>query len=153
VALQASPASLVIPPGEANYRVQSSSTMRETVSLVGMRAHMHMRGKSFVFRAVYPNGESETLLDIPHFDFAWQPYYYLDTPKLLPRGTRVECTAVFDNSPNNRYNPDPAATVFWGPQTWDEMMIGWLDVAVPLGPPAMSTSAERRLSALERDQQ
>jgi hypothetical protein len=99
---------------------------------VGMRAHMHLRGKSFQFRAVYPNGDSEILLDIPKFDFGWQPYYYLETPKLLPRGTRIDCTAVYDNSANNLLNPDPSAAVFWGPQTWDEMMIGWLDVAVPV---------------------
>jgi hypothetical protein len=153
LSLQAMPASLAIPPGDANYRVQSAVVMQEAVSLVGMRAHMHLRGKSFVFRAVYPTGEIETLLDIPHFDFDWQPYYYLDTPKLLPRGTRIECTAVFDNSPNNRYNPDPSATVFWGPQTWDEMMIGWLDVAVPPSSPAMTGLAGRRLPALEPDQQ
>jgi len=151
VSLQAMPISLTIPPGDANYRVQSSATMQETVSLVGMRAHMHVRGKSFVFRAVYPTGETETLLDIPRFDFEWQPYYYLDTPKLLPRGTRIECTAVFDNSPNNRYNPDPSTTVFWGPQTWDEMMIGWLDVSRPVSSPGMKASAARKLSTLEFD--
>jgi len=114
---------------------------------------MHLRGKSFVFRAVYPTGEIETLLEIPHFDFDWQPYYYLDSPKPLPRGTRIECTAVFDNSLNNRYNPDPSATVFWGPQTWDEMMIGWLDVAVPASSPSMTGLAGRRLPAPEPDQQ
>ena len=72
-----------------------------------MRAHMHLRGKSFQFRAVYPNGETEILLDIPKYDFNWQPYYYLETPKLLPAGTRIECTAYFDNSANNPFNPDP----------------------------------------------
>lgn len=153
VSLRAMPVSLVIPPGDANYRVQSSATIQEAVSLLGMRAHMHVRGKSFMFRAVYPTGETETLLDIPHFDFEWQPYYYLETPKLLPRGTRIECTAVFDNSANNRYNPNPSAAVSWGPQTWDEMMIGWLDVALPVGTPSMKASAERRLATLEFDQQ
>ena len=72
------------------------------------------------------------LLNIPQYDFNWQPYYYLDTPKLLPRGTRIEATAVFDNSVNNPFNPNPATTVFWGPQSWDEMMIGWFDIAVPV---------------------
>jgi hypothetical protein len=80
---------------------------------------------------VYPNGDTEILLDVPKFDFNWQPYYYLETPKLLPRGTVIECTAYYDNSPNNPFNPDPTASVAWGPQSWDEMMIGWLDVAVP----------------------
>jgi hypothetical protein len=130
VALQASAYWLSIPPGAANHRTNSAAVMSEEVDLVGMRAHMHLRGKSFQFRAVYPTGESEILLDIPRYDFNWQPYYYLAQPKRLPRGTRIECTAHFDNSANNPANPDPTATVSWGPQTWEEMMIGWIDVAV-----------------------
>jgi hypothetical protein len=124
---------LAIPPGNPNYRVEASLVMKENVKLAGLRAHMHLRGKSFQFRAVYPGGETEILLDIPKYDFNWQPYYYLETPKLLPAGTRIECTAYFDNSANNQFNPDPTALVRWGPQTWDEMMIGWLDIAVPVG--------------------
>jgi len=132
VAMQVMDPGLAIPPGNPNYRVEASLTMKENVKLAGMRAHMHLRGKSFQFRAVYPSGETEILLDIPKYDFNWQPYYYLETPKLLPAGTRIECTAYFDNSANNAFNPDPAALVRWGPQTWDEMMIGWLDIAVPV---------------------
>ncbi len=74
---------------------------------------MHLRGKSFTFRAVYPPGHrptTETLLEIPRYDFNWQPYYYLETPKFLPRGTRIEAIGVFDNSANNPANPNPAAT-------------------------------------------
>ncbi len=130
VPMTASAWGLEIPPGVANYRSDSAVLIREPVKLVGMRAHMHLRGKAFEFRAVYPTGEKEVLLSIPKYDFNWQPYYYLETPKLLPRGTRIECTALFDNSANNPNNPDPKATVQWGPQSWDEMMIGWLDVAV-----------------------
>jgi hypothetical protein len=132
VGLQAAAHWLSIPPNEPNYRVQASETIHETCYLVGMRAHMHLRGKSFVFRAIYPNGDSEILLSIPKYDFNWQPYYYLETPKLLPRGTRIEASAAFDNSSNNPFNPNPNTGVFWGPQTWDEMMIGWFDVAVPV---------------------
>jgi len=132
VGMQAAAHWLAIPPQEANYRVQATEQIRETSYLVGMRAHMHLRGKSFTFRALYPGGEAETLLDIPKYDFNWQPYYYLETPKLLPRGTRIEASAVFDNSANNPFNPNPNTTIFWGPQTWDEMMIGWFDLAVPV---------------------
>lgn len=132
VAMQAMVPDLKIPPRNPDFRVEARVVMPRTVRLAGMRAHMHLRGKSFQFRAMYPDGTSEILLDIPKWDFNWQPYYYLETPKVLPRGTIVECTAYFDNSANNRFNPDPDKTVTWGPQTWDEMMIGWLDVAVPL---------------------
>ncbi len=143
VALQAAGHGLQIPPGAANYRVEASTTMYETASLVGMRAHMHVRGKSFQFRAVYPDGTTEILLDVPKYDFEWQPYYYLETPKFLPRGSRIECTAVYDNSVNNPYNPDPKATVFWGPQSWDEMMIGWIDVAVKVKRPSAPEPSTR----------
>jgi hypothetical protein len=136
LALQVVAPRLAIPPRDANYRVNASLMLREPVRLTGMRAHMHLRGKSFEFRAVYPTGETEILLNIPRYDFNWQPYYYLETPKVLPPGTRIECTAVFDNSSNNPFNPDPSATVTWGAQSWDEMMIGWLDVAVEPGRPA-----------------
>jgi hypothetical protein len=141
VSMQAAAHWLQIPPGEANYKIDATTTMRDNVELVGMRVHMHLRGKSMIFRAVYPNGESEILLDVPKFDFNWQPYYYLETPKPLPRGTRIEVSAVFDNSVNNPFNPNPAATIFWGPQSWDEMMIGWFDVAVNV-----STTLGRTLS-------
>lgn len=132
VAMQAAAHALAIPAGDPDYHVAASETILEPVKLVGLRAHMHLRGKSFMFRAVYPDGRTEVLLDIPHFDFNWQPYYYLETPKLLPRGTRIEALAVYDNSVNNPANPNAGTMVFWGPQTWDEMMIGWFDVAVPV---------------------
>ena len=132
VGMQAAAHWLSIPPNEPNSRSVAYETIRETSYLVGMRAHMHLRGKSFQFRALYPNGDTEILLNIPKYDFNWQPYYYLEAPKLMPKGTRIEATAVFDNSANNPFNPDPNKTIFWGPQTWDEMMIGWFDLAVPV---------------------
>jgi hypothetical protein len=142
VAMQAAGHRLAIPPGDANYRTTAVAMIDEPCTLVGLRAHMHLRGKSFTFRAVYPSGEVETLLDIPRYDFHWQPYYYLETPKFLPRGTRIEAIGVFDNSANNPANPNPSAMVFWGPQSWDEMMIGWFDVAVSV----KSQKTEMRMS-------
>ena len=73
-------------------------------------------------RVVYPTGKTETLLAVQHYDFYWQLVYYLDKPRQLPQGTRVEVTAHWDNSANNPRNPDPAATVRWGNQSWDEML-------------------------------
>ena len=130
IGTQLTPQSLNIPPGDANYRVDASGMMGQEVKLVAIRAHMHLRGKSMQVRAVYPTGETEILLNVPKYDFNWQPYYYLETPKVLPKGTRIEATSYFDNSPNNAFNPDPTASVTWGPQSWDEMMIAWLDIAV-----------------------
>jgi len=121
----------VIPPQADNHRVDSQITLNADTQLVSLMPHMHLRGKAFEYRAVYPSGESETLLRVPKYDFNWQLYYVLAEPKLLPKGTRIECTAHFDNSANNPYNPDPKAEVRWGDQSWEEMMIGWFDVAFP----------------------
>ena len=94
--------------------------------------HTHLRGKAFMYEAIYPNGDKETLLDVPRYDFNWQNTYVLAEPKPIPAGSALHCTARFDNSPDNPANPDPSKTVRWGPQTWEEMMIGWYDVGIPL---------------------
>jgi hypothetical protein len=86
---------------------------------------MHLRGKDFQYVAKYPTGESEVLLNVPRYDFNWQHTYVLAEPKTLPKGTVIECIAHFDNSPNNKFNPDPKAEVRWGDQSWEEMMIGF----------------------------
>ncbi len=89
---------------------------------------MHLRGKDFLYRAVFPDGRQETLLSVPAYDFGWQNFFVLAEPRKLPAGTRIECLAHFDNSPKNPANPDPQATVTWGNQTYMEMMIGYADV-------------------------
>jgi hypothetical protein len=89
--------------------------------------HMHLRGKDFEYRAEYPDGRKEILLSVPHYDFGWQTEYRLAEPALLPKGTTLHCTAHFDNSSNNPANPDSKKEVTWGDQTWEEMMIGWID--------------------------
>ncbi|MCS7024757.1 MAG: cytochrome c [Bryobacteraceae bacterium] len=129
--LAATNARFVIPPGAPNHRVDSQFTLHTDTRLVGLMPHMHLRGKSFEYYAVYPTGEKERLLTVPRYDFNWQLFYYLKEPKFFPKGTRIECIAHFDNSPNNKYNPDPTKEVRWGDQSWEEMMIGWFDVAFP----------------------
>jgi hypothetical protein len=123
----------VIPPNEPNLKVESQITLQEEARLVDLMPHMHLRGKDFLYRLVYPSGESETILNVPRFDFNWQFFYYLEEPKLLPKGTRIECTAHFDNSANHPGNPNPNVEVRWGDQSWEEMMIGWFDLAVDAG--------------------
>jgi hypothetical protein len=119
-----------IPAGDANYEVESDVTLQEQALLVDLMPHMHLRGKDFIFTAFYPTGESEVLLRVPKYDFSWQLFYYLTEQKVLPAGTRVHCVAHFDNSPNNPANPDASQAVRWGDQSWEEMMIGWFDVAM-----------------------
>lgn len=118
---------LGIPKGANNHEVQSATTFPRDTELLGFLPHMHLRGKDFEYRAVYPDGKSEVLMRVPRYDFNWQSNYRLKTPLHLPAGTRIECTAHYDNSADNPNNPDPTKTVFWGDQTWEEMMIGFVD--------------------------
>jgi len=118
-----------IPAGAPNHEVRSKVTFAEDVKLISFHPHMHYRGKDFEYRAIYPTGESEVLMRVPHWDFNWQMTYFLKEPKLVPKGTTIECTAHFDNSPNNKFNPNPNVNVTYGEQTWDEMMSGWVEVA------------------------
>ena len=119
----------VIPPGAPSHPVRSRRVLDREVELVSLMPHMHLRGGDFRFALRYPDGNSEVLLSVPKFDFDWQTYYYFKQPKLLPAGTAIECLAHFDNSPNNPDNPDPTAEVRWGDQSWEEMMIGFFEVA------------------------
>jgi len=122
-----------IPPGDPNYEVFATSPpFPENAILLSMSPHMHVRGKSFRYDLETAAGERRTILDIPQYDFNWQTTYVLDEPRHMNAGDRFLCTAVYDNSKDNLNNPDPTATVRWGDQTWDEMMIGYYHFAVPL---------------------
>jgi len=123
---------LHIPAQAANHQVNARITLYKDTQLLSMFPHMHVRGKSFEYRATYPTGETETLLTVPKYDFNWQLTYYLKEPKLLPKGTVLECIAHYDNSPNNPYNPDPKSDVWWGDQTWEEMLAGFVDLSMPV---------------------
>jgi len=94
--------------------------------------HMHLRGKSFRYEVVFPDGTEEILLEVPHYDFNWQHRYVLAEPRRLPAGTLIRCVALYDNSAANPVNPDPSATVIAGPQTTDEMFNGYFDVVLAI---------------------
>jgi hypothetical protein len=120
----------VIPAGAPTYSVNGAITLHGESELIALQPHMHLRGKSMEMRAVYPSGEVEKLLWVPNYDFNWQLWYQLPRGKVLPKGTRIEATGMFDNSPKNKNNPDPTSAVRSGTQSWDEMMIGFFEVAI-----------------------
>ena len=111
---------LVIPPGDSNAEVVAEATTMTDFQLAYIQPHMHLRGKDYELRLIYPTGEAETAFK-GRFDFEWQLGYDLAKPIVVPKGTRIIGIAHFDNSPNNRFNPDPTKEVHWGPQNWDEM--------------------------------
>jgi hypothetical protein len=121
---------LVIPPGDPHYESTSTFTFKEDSHIDSLHPHMHVRGKDFKYTLVYPDGTSKVILSVPRYDFAWQLTYFFKEPVAAPKGSRLECVAHHDNSIKNKFNPDPTATVRWGDQTWDEMMIGYVDYTV-----------------------
>jgi hypothetical protein len=132
-----------IPPGADNHEVKASQVLQQDTVLTRLMPHMHMRGKDMTYVATYPDGRQETLLSVPKYLFDWQIVYELAEPKVLPKGTRLDVTAHFDNSTKNAYNPDPTQTVRWGDQTWEEMMIGFFTTLVDAAAPSTPTGGQQ----------
>ena len=115
---------LKIPANTKAHTESASKTFEHDVIVYSLLPHSHFRGKASNFVATYPDGREEVLLSVPNYDFNWQTTYELKTPKLLPAGTKVTHSTTWDNSAQNRANPDPNRVVPWGQQTWDEMLYG-----------------------------
>ena len=119
-----------IPARAADYPVTAEHRFNQDYILYALLPHMHLRGSSFRYEAVYPDGRREVLLDVPRYEFDWQNVYVLAEPKPMPEGTVMRCLARFDNSAGNPNNPDPSRDVTFGEQTNDEMLVGYMDVAL-----------------------
>lgn len=118
-----------IPPNAPEIATSATFKFDKDSLLYTLTPHMHMRGTRMQYEAIFPDGRHEVLLSVPHYDFNWQTTYHLAQPVAMPAGTKVICSGAFDNSPENPFNPDPAKTVHWGQQSWDEMFIGYLGYA------------------------
>ncbi len=118
--------SFVIPAGADSHEVVSRYTFKQDSHITDVMPHMHLRGKDFIYRLIYPDGKSKIILAVPKWDFNWQTRYEFAEPLAAPKGTRIECTAHFDNSTKNKWNPDATKAIRWGQQTWEEMMIGFI---------------------------
>ena len=136
--IQASNGDFAIPPEIPDYPVSGTAELGVDCELLDAYPHMHLRGKAMTLTALYPTDKREELVRVPRYDFNWQLVYEFKEPIRLPKGTILRADAMFDNSRNNRFNPDPKAEVRWGDQTWEEMMVGFFDVAVA---PAMDPRA------------
>jgi len=123
---------LEIPPHDPNYRSVGEWTFDVDGEITLFKPHMHWRGKDMLYKAIYPDGREEILLSVPKYDMNWQMTYEYETPKPMPKGTRLVVLAHFDNSTNNPWNPDPRVKVLWGSDSRDEMMEGWFDYRVRL---------------------
>ena len=130
VSVSASNRMFKIPAGDADYSAQATFTVRAPMTLVNLFPHLHLRGKAFQYDVIYPDGRTDTILKVDKWSLNWQLSYTLAEPLALPAGTRIRATAWWDNSANNPANPDPSAEVSWGEQSWEEMLVGFMNVAV-----------------------
>ncbi len=142
-------AAFKIPAGAANHEVRATYTFENPGSIHGLLPHMHYRGKDFTYIAHYPDGTSETLLEVNDYDFNWQTLYELAEPVEIPAGTKVECIAHYDNSTGNPANPDPTRDVTFGDESYDEMMIGFVDFTVADGVVVLPMAERLRQAATE----
>ncbi|MGL6072780.1 MAG: redoxin family protein [Fimbriiglobus sp.] len=116
-----------IPPGAERHEETAMLKVPQDAMLTAFTPHMHVRGAACKYELTTPQGEKTVLLDIPHYDFNWQLKYELASPIKVPQGSTLRFTAWYDNSDKNPANPDPKVTVKWGPQTTEEMMLGYLE--------------------------
>lgn len=116
-----------IPAGAENHKVTACKTLKRDMTLYAMLPHMHLRGKSMQYDVIYPDGKKETILSVPKYDFSWQTNYLLDKPRRIPAGSTIMVTAYYDNSKNNKFNPDSTKDIRYGEPTYDEMMLGFMD--------------------------
>jgi hypothetical protein len=119
-----------IPAGDGNYSAAATMVVRTPITLVSLLPHMHLRGKAFQYDVIYPDGRTETILKVDKWSLHWQLSYTLAEPLSLPVGTRIKVTAWWDNSANNPANPDPKVDVNRGERSWDEMLSGFMSIAV-----------------------
>lgn len=132
ITISAANTKFVIPPGEGNYRVPARFSIPNGGTLLSFFPHMHVRGKGFEWKLTQPGEPEQMLLKVNNYNFNWQLTYRLQQPIQLKPGAQMEIAGFFDNSPNNPHNPDAKAEVRWGEQSWEEMMVGFFDVAVPV---------------------
>jgi hypothetical protein len=125
---------LHIPAGEPNARVDAEMTINRDVTLWSILPHTHVRGKRWHYEAIYADGRTETLLSVPTYDFEWQTEYTYREPMKIPKGTKIHATAWYDNSRGNKSNPDPTKDVWWGDQTFEEMMFTGLTFSIDPAP-------------------
>ena len=118
-------------------------TINQPVTIWSLLPHTHVRGIRWNYEAMYPDGRTETILGVPKYDFNWQTDYVFKQPLKLPKGTKVHATAWYDNSANNKSNPDPTKDVTWGDQTWEEMMYTGMTFSID-APPTSTTAGPRQ---------
>jgi mono/diheme cytochrome c family protein len=123
--------SFVLPAGAKDVAVPAEIGVSQPIRIWGLLPHTHLRGTRWQYKLLKPDGTSEVILDVPHYDFNWQTYYLFDKPLEIPAGGKIISTAWYDNSATNKSNPDATKDVRWGDQTWEEMQYTGFLYSVP----------------------
>lgn len=134
-----------VPPGAPNHEVTGTWFVDQDIKVVSFFPHMHLRGKDMRFTATLPSGDQKVLLDVPKYDFDWQLFYYPVDPVSLPKGSRIDILAHYDNSAQNPDNPDPGRSVGFGLESTDEMMFGVFEYITDEGVRPRELSSEERV--------
>jgi hypothetical protein len=138
-----------IPPRAKNHEMRAVYVVDQDSTVVSYFPHMHLRGKDMTITATFPDGRRQTLINVPAYDFNWQLFYYPAERVTLPRGTRVDIVAHYDNSADNPNNPDPERAVTFGEQSTDEMMFGMFEFVAKEGVSPVPATQETRMDALQ----
>ncbi len=117
-----------IPPGAGHHAETGFFQPDDDMQILAFSPHMHVRGKAMTYRIVHADGTSETLLDVPNYDYNWQWLYYPVEPIDLPASSRIEVTAVWDNSEDNPANPDPTREIIYRGDVFNEMFVGFMEI-------------------------
>jgi hypothetical protein len=136
--------SMMLPAGSADTAIPAAIVFDQDAHITAIFPHTHLRGKSWQYTLVYPDGHSQVVLPVPTYDFNWQTYYIFSNPVAAPKGSRLEAVAHYDNSVNNRSNPDATIDVRWGEQTWQEMQYTGITYTVDGASPADHPSVAAR---------
>lgn len=137
-----------IPPNAAHHELRATYVTDQDISVVSFFPHMHLRGKDMSITATYPDGRTQPLLNVPSYNFNWQLFYYPKSRLSLPRGTRVDVVAHYDNSAANKSNPDPSRRVTFGEDSTAEMMFGIFEFTADAGVSPKPSTDRSRLEAL-----
>jgi hypothetical protein len=138
-----------IPPQTPNYEMRAAYIADQDIDIVSLFPHMHLRGRDMTMTATYPDMRRETLLNVPAYDFNWQLFYYPKTNISLPKGTRIDLVAHYDNSSANKRNPDPNRTVTFGEASTAEMMFGMFEFTAKDGVSPKPSNARVRIETLQ----
>jgi len=137
-----------IPAQAPRHELRATYVADQDIEIVSFFPHMHLRGRDMTMTAVYPDGRREALLNVPSYDFNWQLFYYPKKKVSLPKGTRIDLVAHYDNSSANKRNPDPSRTVLFGEASTAEMMFGMFEFTAAAGVSPAPSSLRARMSLL-----